>query len=212
MFMDKCTATELSETINGFNSNKASDIPVRVLKSCKHIISLPLSIFFNHIIDNSIFPDNLKLGHVTPIFIKGDCQQLENYRPITLLPIIGKLFEKIIYSRLYTLNMYQFGFRKSHSTSHAINHSIGVITEQIEKRKHVIGIFIALSKAFDTINHDILLAKLSNYGIRGIILQLIESYLKSRKQVTNFNGDKSELGTVVYGVPQGSVLGPLLHK
>ena len=68
MFMDKCTATELSETINGFNSNKASDIPVRVLKSCKHI----MSIFFNHFIDNSIFPDNLKLGQVTPIFKKGD--------------------------------------------------------------------------------------------------------------------------------------------
>ena len=101
MFMDKCTATELSETINGFNSNKASDIPVRVLKSCKHIILLPLIIFFNYFIDNSIFPDNLKLGQVTPIFKKGDCQQLENYRPITLLPIIGKLFEKIIYSRLY---------------------------------------------------------------------------------------------------------------
>ena len=82
--------------------------------------------------------------------------------------------------------MNQFGFRKSHSTSHAINHSIGVITEQIEKCKHVIGIVIDLSKAFDTIHHDILLVKLANYGTRGISLQLIESYLKSRKQITNF--------------------------
>ena len=94
---------------------------------------------------------------------------------MTLLPIIGKLFTKIIYSILYAylaskniLNMNQFGYRNSHSTSHAINHSIGVITEQIEKLKHVIGIFIDLSKAFDTINHDILLVKLANYGIQGI--------------------------------------------
>ena len=94
MFMDKCTATKLSETINGFNSNKASDIPVRVLKSCKHIISLPLSIFFNYFIDNSIFPDNLKVAQVTPIFKKGNCQQLENYRPITLLPIIESCLKK----------------------------------------------------------------------------------------------------------------------
>ena len=122
--MNKCTAIELSETINVFNSNIASDIPVRVLKSCKHIISLPLSIFFNYFIDDSIFPDNLKLCQVTPILKNGDCQQFENYRTITLLPIIGKLFEKIICSRLYAylaskniLNMNQFGFRKSHSTS-----------------------------------------------------------------------------------------------
>ena len=217
IYLDNCSSEEVSEIIKDFNLNKSSDIPVRVLKSSSHIISPYLSTFFNHFIDNSLFPRILKLGQVTPIFKKGNSQLLENYRPISLLPVFGKIFEKIIYKRLSNyliakniLHENQFGFRKFHSTSHAINHSVNIITEGLENKKHVLGIFIDLSKAFDTINHKFLLTKLSNYGIRGKCLKLIDSYLTSRTQTTNFEGEKSETGAILYGVPQGSVLGPLL--
>ena len=111
----------------------------------------------------AIFPNILKVAQVTPIYKKGDSQLLENYRPVSMLPIFGKLFEKNIYSRLYSILMtkniicdQQFGFRKHHSTSHAINYSVNLILDGIQSQKHVLGIFIDLSKAFDTINHGII--------------------------------------------------------
>ena len=104
----------------------------------------------------------------------------------------------------------QFGFRKCHSTGHAINYSINKIVNELQKRNHVIGLFIDLSKAFDTIDHDKLLIKLEYYGIRGICLELMKSYLTDRHQYTEFNGTNSDLCSIKYGVPQGSVLGPLL--
>ena len=109
----------------------------------------------------------------------------------------------IIYSR-------QFGFRKMHSTSHAINYSVNRILSETEQKKHVIGIFIDLSKAFDTIEHQKLLDKLEHYGIRGIALKTLQSYLSNRTQITSFQKELSDQCTVEYGVPQGSVLGPLL--
>ena len=165
----------------------------------------------------SNFPDILKVAQVTPIFKKGDAQHLDNYRPVSLLPIFGKIFEKIIYSRLYSflsaknvICSQQFGFRRNHSTVHAVNYSVNMVLNGIQNHKHVLGIFIDLSKAFDTINHEIMLAKLGNYGIRGGCLKLINSYLTSRKQVVMFGEEFSDPGMIQYGVPQGSVLGPLL--
>ena len=104
----------------------------------------------------------------------------------------------------------QFGFRKYHSTSHAINFSVNEILKQIENKRHVIGIFIDLSKAFDTISHDKLLHKLNYYGIRGTGQSLIKSYISSRTHTTKFQSVNSDECAVEYGVPQGSVLGPLL--
>ena len=104
----------------------------------------------------------------------------------------------------------QFGFRKGHSTSHALHYSIDHITEAIKHKKHVIGIFIDLSKAFDTIDHDILLKKLDHYGVRGNVNKLLQSYLGNRVQYTDVLNSKSETAAIMYGVPQGSVLGPLL--
>ena len=108
------------------------------------------------------------------------------------------------------INKNQYGFRKGHSTNHALNYSVSYIEEHIKQKMHVLGIFIDLSKAFDTIDYNILLMKLQNYGIRGVAHRLITSYLENRKQYVRVCGEDSDMLPVVYGVPQGSVLGPLL--
>ena len=133
------------------------------------------------------------------------------------MPIFGKIFEKIINSRLYNyfvskgiFHNRQFGFSKQRSTSHAINYSIDKIKQSIEKGDHVLGIFGDLSKAFDSIDHKILINKLNHYGVRGNTQSLIESYLSNRKQCVSASSEISEQLAVIFGVPQGSCLGLLL--
>ena len=211
------SSEEIMDIISSLDNNKSSDIPVKVIKKASHVISPVLANHFNEFMISGIFPDELKIGKITPIYKKGDCELFENYRPVSTLPVFGKIFEKIIYTRLYSfltsqkiLHKNQFGFRSNHSTSHAINYSVQHINDAIKSKKHTLGIFIDLSKAFDTIDHSKLLHKLDNYGIRGMAHQLLKSYLSNRKQYTSTLGEKSELLTVLFGVPQGSVLGPLL--
>ena len=217
MFFMDCGESEISEIINDLEIGKSSDLPIKVIKQASNFLVPNLTKFFNSFIQKGVFPDNLKVGRVTPIFKKGDAQLFGNYRPVCTLPIFGKIFEKIIYNRLHNffsskgiIYENQFGFRKNHSTSHAINYSVGKILENLNKNKHTLGIFIDLSKAFDTINHDKLLTKLSNYGVRGPCHNLLRSYLSDRSQFTNIFNESSDLKSVQYGVPQGSVLGPLL--
>ena len=143
-------------------------------------------------------------------------QKLGNYRPISVLPTFSKIFEKVIYSRLYSLSSMnviyrmQFGLRKDHSTSHAINHSVEKILNEVENERQVIGIFINLSKAFDTIDHKKLLVRLEHYGIRGICHKLMASYISYRTQYTDSQQTLSNRCQDEFGVPQGSALGPLL--
>ena len=217
IFFNCCDVEEIEKTIKSFQSDKASDISILVLKKIAPYISKHLAGFLNSFMESGIFPNVLKIGKVTPVFKKGDPQLYDNYRPISILPIFGKIYEKIIYNRLYSFFISQsviydkqFGFRAKHSTTHAINYSIDYILRNLEKKNHVIGIFIDLSKAFDTIDHEKLLAKLEHCGVRGTCLELIRSYLCDRKQYTDFQNTHSECCTVKYGVPQGSVLGPLL--
>ena len=217
LFLFECSSEEVSQIIKEFENGKASDLPLIVLKKCANIISGHLSCFFNSFMKSGIFPKILKLGKITPVFKKGDTQIMDNYRPISIIPIFGKIFEKIIYTRLYSFFVSnsviydkQFGFRKYHSTGHAINFSVNKIINEIQNRNHVLGIFIDLSKAFDTIDHDKMLVKLEHYGIRSTALKLLTNYLKKRDQCTNFKGIYSEPQEVSFGVPQGSVLGPLL--
>ena len=216
--LEDTNSSEIEEIIQGFANGKASDLPVTAVKQCTSILSPVLTLYFNHFMREGIFPDILKIGRITPIYKnKGSKLNFNNWRPISILPIFGKIFEKIIYKRLYSfltsqnlIYSKQFGFRKGHSTSHALNHSVNFLTEAVANKKHTIGIFIDLSKAFDTIDHNKLLTKLDIYGIRGTAGALIESYISTRKQYTTFDNEKSDHEVVVYGVPQGSVLGPLL--
>ena len=140
-----------------------------------------------------------------------------NYRPISLLSNINKILEKVMFERLYSfleskkcIYDLQFGFRKKHSTNHALLSMTQEIQETIDKGNVAIGVFVDFQKAFDTVNHKILLRKLEHYGIRGIANDWFSSYLTNRQQYVTIEGIKSDTKPIVHGVPQGSVLGPLL--
>ena len=217
IYLSDCEDVEIATIINELENGKASDIPIKLIKRSSHIISPILSKYYNIFMYKGEFPDVYKIGKISPIYKKDDEEKFENYRPVSTLPLFGKIFEKVIYSRMYSflsakgiIQDNQFGFRKSHSTSHALNYSISEIQKYLNDNKHVIGIYIDLSKAFDTIDHTKLLIKLDAYGIRGNAHSLMKSYLSNRTQYTHVLGESSEKLYVKYGVPQGSVLGPLL--
>ena len=168
MFMEDCTGFEVNKIISEMQNGKSSDVPISVIKKISNIISPILTHHFNYLMGTGKFPDMIKLGKITPINKKEDEQLLKNYRPVSTLPIFGKKFKKIIYSRLYSFFVFQgilcdkqFGFRKSYSTNHGLNYFISHIKSELKKGNHVLGIFIdLLSKAFDTIDHGILIKKL----------------------------------------------------
>ena len=142
---------------------------------------------------------------------------MDNYRPISLLNTFSKIMEKIVASRLTfflernnILSKWQFGFRAGHSTSHPMVHFLNKITDALNKKKHAVAIFCDLKKAFNTCNHNILFCKLSKYGILGIELEWFKSYLKNWKQFVSIKNKSSPLLDMLLGVPQGSILGPLL--
>ena len=171
---------------------------------------------FNLSIVKGIFPDDLKIARVTPVFKGGD-EDLENYRPISILPCFPKILERIMYNRLYNhliknniLYSKQFGFQRRHSTEYAIIQLIDQINNSFENNEFTIGVFIDLSKAFDTVDHRILLKKLTHYGVNGNNICWFESYLTNRKQFLSFNNKNTNFANITCGVPQGSILGPLL--
>ena len=148
---------------------------------------------------------------------KGDCHLFDNYRPISLLPTISKIFEKVVHKQLYDYftenNLFyksQYGYRKGHSTELAALELADRISQYLDNGEIPIAIFLDLSKAFDTLDHRILLSKLKYYGIHGTALQWFESYLSNRSQYVVYEDTKSKQSPLLTGVPQGSVLGPLL--
>lgn len=176
-----------------------------------------LTLIINQIITTCIFPNKLKLARVIPIYKKGDSCNIANYRPISLLPCISKIVERIIFNQI---NIYfnknnlfcenQYGFRSGRSTELACTELVDKITNNIEKGHSSINIFLDLSKAFDKINHKILLRKLKSYGFDDLAQKLLYSYLHERKQYVDYEYTTSSTISIGAGVPQGSILGPLL--
>ena len=210
---------EVLEIINQLENKSTGpqSIPIKLLKLIPDLILVPLCKIINLSFHSGVYPNALKICKVIPILKGGSTEELNNYRPISLLSIFDKIIEKLMHIRLYNflqehniLFENQFGFRKNNSTTYALLEITEKIKETIDNKKFGCGIFIDLRKAFDTVNHDILLTKLEHYGIRDMALEWFKSYLSNRKQYVSINGESSELMDISCGVPQGSVLGPLL--
>ena len=208
---------EVCKQLNNGVSCGFDGISSTVVKSVISFISWPLAHIFNLSFMCASVPSQLKTARVTPIFKSGDRHDLRNYRPISVLPCFSKILEKLVYKRLFKflsdfhlLYDLQFGFCSKFSTDMALIKLVDHLNNSFTEKMSTIGVFIDLSKAFDTIDHSILLSKLDHYGVRGVANQWFASYLSDRKQYTVFKNCDSPLKTIDCGVPQGSILGPLL--
>lgn len=211
------TIIKAIESLKNKTSFGYDKLTASIVKAAKNILAEPLCIIINKSLKSGIFPQKLKIAKVIPVYKKGDSASINNYRPISLLPVVSKVFERIIHTQLieylqsnHLLFPHQYGFRQGHSTELAITEFIDRILGAMSRNKVPLSIYIDLSKAFDTLDHNILLSKLSFYGINGTALKLFSTYLSKRPQYVNFNGHSSDFVTITTGVPQGSILGPLL--
>ena len=189
----------------------------KVIKAIKTEISPIATHLINLSLRQGIFPDKLKEALITPVYKKGAHNLANNYRPISVLNVFSKVFEKFMCNRLVKylettglLYEHQFGFRKGHSTELAVTEAVSIITKSLNENKTTLAVNMDLSKAFDTINHDILCSKLEKYGMCGIYLEWFRSYLRNRIQRVRYDQSVSGPSTILRGVPQGSNLGPLL--
>ena len=220
LFFSPITISDIINIVSKFDVNKSAgydDINIRIVKSAIFAIVNPLCNIFNFSLEKGIFPSALKIAKVIPVYKTGNKTLVNNYRPVSILSIFSKLFEKLVYDKLICfidkhniLYNKQFGFRKGYSTTHALIDFTDKLAKAFEKKESVLGLFLDLSKAFDCIDHSILLCKLNFYGIRGSALKWFHSYLSNRKQYVCIDNFNSQYRNISVGVPQGSNLRPLL--
>ena len=217
------TQREILDHIDSLSNSAAFGIDTisnQLLKHAKYLISRVLVSICNNCLKKSIFPECWKVGKINALHKKGSKTDVSNYRPVTILPSLSKLLEKVIFKRLYShfehfklFDPRQYGFRKNHSTTLAIIDYITSVLKAKEnpETKRINAIFLDLSSAFDLVDYDILLKKLRTYGFGEKVINLMESYLVGREVFTEVETELSQKRKVKYGVPQGSILGPLLY-
>ena len=225
IFLTPVKKREIEKYINNLKPKKSSGydkIENVLVKDLRDIISKPLSIIFNNSLMEGLFPVKMKISKVIPLHKSKSREETSNYRPISLLLTVSKILEKVMYNRVYrflneTNQLYasQYSFRKNHACDQAVGELLAV-TKGIEQRKLTAGIFLDLSKAFDSLELDAVFAKMEKYGLRGCCLDWLKSYLRDRKlkvccKTADIGAESiSRLYDVDYGTPQGLVLGPLI--
>jgi hypothetical protein len=219
----KCVSPEeVIKIIKQMKKSKSTgwdDVPPFLLKLCANWLSYPMAFIINASFMSGVFPSLLKIGEVIPLFKGGDEMEMNNYRPIAILSAFSKIFEKAAATRIYNyvesnrlLSPCQFGFREAKSTTDAVTELVKQVSEAIDGSSHIVGMFCDLSRAFDCVNHNLLIEKLRFYGITGVALKWVASYLDNRNQRVVIHSERvySDYEPVRDGVPQGSILGPLL--
>ena len=209
---------EIIRSLINKNSSGYDSLSNKMLKREAYAFAKLIKPIINESIDMGIFPECLKTAKLLPVFKKGNTMNMDNYRPISLLPVLSKVFEKVLNNKLTSIieNKYidenQFGFRKNHSTEDAVLRFVDKLERDIAMGKHVVSIYIDVSKAFDSCDHEIILKKLKRTGLDEIGLKLMSSYLKNRKQIVIVNEIDGGYYLINIGVGQGTILGPTLFK
>ena len=219
LFLTPTTPQEIEELCLNLEPNKGvgwDEVSPKVIKGVAKELSGSLSRLYNSCMREGHYPACFKVARVVPVFKAEDPTEFSNYRPVSVLPVLSQIFEKVIRSRLVrfldrnkVIIPGQYGFRSGHSTAMAILDMVEKVRGAWDQGNVALGVLIDLKKAFDTVDHSILLAKLEHYGVRGTAHKLMSSYLEDRAQYVTYDGYESDRGELLCGVPQGSVLGPL---
>jgi len=218
-FVRPTTDKDVKSIIGGLKNKSSSlkSVPVFIYKTCASILCPVLAKLFNLSVTSGVFPSCLKCARVIPLFKSGDSKIPSNYRPISTLPVMSKIFEKLMHTQLDAflksnsiITSSQFGFKESCSTADAVLEYVDNVSNTLDRKMSMITVFLDFAKAFDTVKHEILIDKLDHLGVRGLPLEWFKSYLCDRRQCVDINGSRSGLLHVQSGVPQGSVLGPVL--
>lgn len=216
-----CTKEEVYKIIRRMKLKKSMDIynmNTEIIKVLEREICEPITLIINKCLSEETFPNELKCAKVIPIYKKiGNREECERYRPISILPVLSKIFETLLKNRITNfleknklLNDHQHGYRKHKSTTTALLAAFEKISNALDDKKLISMLNLDLSKAFDAVPHDILMNKLFHYGFRGRIYNIMKAYLTNRHQIVSWNGSLSSKLEISHGVPQGSILGPIL--